>query len=110
MLDETADWDMTLAITGIIAATMWLVCALIYMWAFFYEYKHSRDEDRIKEYEELPDDAQEEEEILQVPMESKLDVGQSEATKTKDSPESSVDHRTREGADEEVIVDDTVAL
>ena len=34
---------MVLIIIGVIAACMWLVCALIYTWAFFQEYLSNQD-------------------------------------------------------------------
>lgn len=45
IFDDTADWNTGLAITSIVASCMWLVCALIYLWAFFYEYKRRNEED-----------------------------------------------------------------
>lgn len=38
ILDETADWDWTLNGIEVIAATLWLVCALIYISATIFQY------------------------------------------------------------------------
>eukprot|EP00984_Skeletonema_dohrnii_P010708 scaffold4199_cov110-Skeletonema_dohrnii-CCMP3373.AAC.1 len=37
--DTTIDWDTSMMVFGIVvAALLWLLCSLIYVWAFFYEF------------------------------------------------------------------------
>ena len=33
--DSTADWDVTLTVFALIGSALWIICAVIYMWAFF---------------------------------------------------------------------------
>jgi len=36
--DTTIDWDTSMMVFGIVAALLWLLCSLIYVWAFFNEF------------------------------------------------------------------------
>ena len=51
LFDDTADWDLSLAITSIAAAVLWLLCSLIYIVAFFYEYHEAKNEECHREEE-----------------------------------------------------------
>jgi anionic cell wall polymer biosynthesis LytR-Cps2A-Psr (LCP) family protein len=88
---------MTLAVVGILAACMWLVCSLIYMWAFFYESQNSNYQDSGKE-EEVQYDV-EREESIQAKLQSRSSENKNDLT-TKNSLEDSEDNPTREGLEE----------
>jgi hypothetical protein len=38
VFDTTIDWDTSMMVFGIVAALLWLLCSLMYIWAFFYDF------------------------------------------------------------------------
>ena len=51
LFDQSSEWDMTLIFIGIVAAVMWLICSIIYVAAFFYEYHQTKEVDFTTEKE-----------------------------------------------------------
>ena len=93
VFDEASEWDLILIGIGIAAACMWVVCSLIYAWAFFHEYQNSRRaEIEISEdgKEVLPQYklAKEEEELPESAARTQWTV-QHKDQSTKESPASS---------------------
>jgi len=100
--DDTSDWDTNLSLVSIAASVLWLLCSLIYIAVFFYEYFYDSDDDSDLTNEKELHSSDEEVDVV-VPdttdgSDNRRDIDRTEEESTRCSPENSTDDMLGHGA------------